>query len=142
MSQSDIMSFNKYVMPIASQELHLSDKCSWDWDWDWDWGWGWFVDTDTYNNPFKNANELKYKKYSKIVSRNLDVPSTIYEFPTIRSMKSMQNLEDMSIMYNNEDIFTKPSYNTYKAEDTDDNTCGNIVWSTIIFGICYIIISL
>jgi hypothetical protein len=135
MSQSAIMSFKKYFMPIASQELHLSDTC----------GWGWFVDTDTYNNPFKNANELKYKKYSKIFSRNLDVPSTIYEFPTIRSMKSMKNLEDMANMYETEDIFTNPSYNTYKADDTDDtddNTCNTIVWSTIIIGIYYIIVSL
>jgi hypothetical protein len=131
MSQSAIMTFKKYVMPIVSQELYLSDTSNW----------GWFVDTDTYNNPFKNANELKYKKYSKKVSMHLDIPSTIYEFPSIRSMKSITNLEDMTSMYNNEDIFTKQSADIYNSDiyNDDADTCTAIVWSTLLIGIYYII---
>ena len=50
--------------------------------------WGWFVD------PELNLNFNKYKYNTK---KYVSIPSTIQEYPKIRSLSSMTNFQDNSI---------------------------------------------
>ena len=59
-------------------------------------GWGWFVDIETNSEPIRiiQNNYFKYK-----IPKRVPVLKTIKEYPSIRSMKSMKNLHDSSMMF-------------------------------------------
>jgi hypothetical protein len=101
LSQSMLLSLKDYFMSFASNEKKISDADSW----------GWFVDIDINNGPSKNGNCLLDKKYSKIFSKDLTVLSTINELPSIRSLKSMKNLQDMTFKYEMEELYGANPYN-------------------------------
>lgn len=64
-------------------------------------GWGWFVDIELDYEPIKNLpNNNRYK-----TSQNVSIPKTIQEYPSIRSMKSMRNLHDTSMMFEMDDVY-------------------------------------
>lgn len=105
-SPSIIMSIKDYFMSYISNDIERTDS------------WGWFVDIDT-TIPFNNCAGLKLKnKYPKIFSKDLTVLSTINEFPSIRSMKSMKNLQDMTFKYEMEELYGANPYN----KDTNNDT--------------------
>ena len=55
-------------------------------------GWGWFVDIELNSQPIKFIeNNGMYKQ-----SQNVSIPEIIKEYPSIRSMKSMKNLQHTS----------------------------------------------
>jgi len=54
--------------------------------------WGWFVDPELNYCIF---NKNKYQK-NVYTSKHISIPSTIQEYPTIRSMKSINNFQDKS----------------------------------------------
>lgn len=60
-------------------------------------GWGWFVDVELNSEPIIIQ---QYKKPSQYCS----IPRTIQEYPSIRSMKSIQNLHDTSMIFEMDDI--------------------------------------
>ena len=60
-------------------------------------GWGWFVDIET------NSESTRIQKYQKTL-KNILIPETIHEYPSIRSMKSMKNLHDIHDIYKIFDI--------------------------------------
>jgi len=60
-------------------------------------GWGWFVDIELNSEP------IRIQKYHK-ASLNVSIPKTIQEYPSIRSMKSMKNLHDTSMIFEMDDI--------------------------------------
>lgn len=75
-------------------------------------GWGWFVDIELNNEPIKNLpNNNSYIRYKP--SQNISVPKTIQEYPSIRSMKSMRNLHDTSMMFEMDDNDNKHRTNKY-----------------------------
>jgi len=60
-------------------------------------GWGWFVDLDL--NSFPKSNPIKIIQNYKSSQIHLN---TIKEYPSIRSMKSMTNLNQMNNEINNQ----------------------------------------
>lgn len=105
-----MMTFKEYCMSIGVREPNLTN------------GWGWFVDIEA---NFEQINTIKYQRSSQHVS----IPKTIQEYPSIRSMKSMQNLHDTSM------IFEMDDNNKHRT-----NKYVNIVTHTIgLFGVivCY-----
>ncbi len=88
--------------------------------------WGWFIDIESNFEPIKT---IKYQTFSRHVS----ILKTIKEYPSIRSMKSMKNLHDMSMIFEMDDV-NKHRTNKYV----------NIVTHTIgLLGVivCYYFIS-
>ena len=81
---TSMMTFNKYHMTfIRNNKQHLEN------------GWGWFVDVDLNTEPVRIVqNNITYKS-----SQNRSLLKTIQEYPSIRSMKSMKNLNDTSMMF-------------------------------------------
>lgn len=80
-----MMTFNKYHMTFIknNNKQHLEN------------GWGWFVDIDLNTEPVRIVeNNIRYK-----LLQNRSVLKTIQEYPSIRSMKSMKNLNDTSMMF-------------------------------------------
>jgi hypothetical protein len=67
-------------------------------------GWGWFIDIESNSEPIKI---YRYQKTSKYVS----IPKTIPEYPSIRSMKSMKNLHDTSMIFEMDDDRTNTNIN-------------------------------
>jgi hypothetical protein len=61
-------------------------------------GWGWFIDIESNSEQIK-ISSYRYQKTSKYVS----IPKTIQEYPSIRSMKSMKNLHDTSMIFEMDD---------------------------------------
>lgn len=77
-----MMTFKEYYMAVTGiREPHLAN------------GWGWFVDIELNSEPIKKL-QTKYIRYKP--SQYL---STIKEYPSIRSMKSMRNLHDTSMIF-------------------------------------------
>lgn len=66
--------------------------------------WGWFVDLELNKNiniiAFPNTNTMKRNKYTQKI---INIPETIKEYPSIRSMKSMKNLHDSSMIFEMDD---------------------------------------
>ena len=77
--QSDVQS-STLLMP-STREQYLAN------------GWGWFVDIETGFEPLVQPPPQK-----------VPVLKTINEYPSIRSMKSMKNLHDTSMMFKIDDI--------------------------------------
>ena len=142
LSQSMLVSLKDYFMSFASNEKKISDADSW----------GWFVDIDINNGPSKNGNGLLDKKYSKIFSKDLTVLSTINELPSIRYIKSMKNLQDMTFKYEMEELYgANPYNNDTNIEYNNDINKNNKNNKTDIFntmcvigvvGLYYLIIAL
>ena len=61
--------------------------------------WGWFIDIELNSDPIRIIKYPYHYKPSKYVS----VPKTIKEYPSIRSTKSIQNLNDTSLIFKIED---------------------------------------
>ena len=91
-----MMTFREYYMSfIGIRDPHLAN------------GWGWFVDIES------NFEPIKVSKYQK-PSKNVSILKTIKEYPSIRSMKSMKNLHDTSMIFEMDDIDeTKHRTNKY-----------------------------
>ncbi len=80
-----LMTFKEYYMTfIGIRDPHLAN------------GWGWFVDIELNSEPIKTT---KYKYNRNKPSQYVSIPSTIKEYPSIRSMKSMTNLYDTSMIF-------------------------------------------
>lgn len=87
-SQS-IMSFNDYYFTfVGIKETHLAND------------WGWFIDIDLNTEPIRVPlnNYVRNKPSQHISDLN-----TIKEYPSIRSMKSMKNLHDTSMIFEMDD---------------------------------------
>lgn len=91
-------------------------------------GWGWFVDIELNAEQIMMKKKLYYKPPQCVT-----VPKTIKEYPSIRSMKSIKNLHEISMT----------------SEINDDNdkkhitNNGNIIRHTlglIAITICYFIV--
>jgi hypothetical protein len=101
------MTFNEYFIKFVKSDANLAN------------GWGWFVDIELneesskilhnrFNNSIFNKNKYRYNIHK------ISLPSTIEEYPSIRSMKSMTNLNDTSMIFQNiEDYNTKHITNNY-----------------------------
>jgi hypothetical protein len=58
-------------------------------------GWGWFIDIESSqqgNFPLTN-------KYPRQIIKHVSIPPTINEVPSIRSFKSMRNLQEESMIF-------------------------------------------
>lgn len=92
-------------------------------------GWGWFVDIELNSQPIKFIqNNGMYKQ-----SQNVSIPEIIKEYPSIRSMKSMKNLQHTS-QIDEDDI-----------KHRTNNICSTIIGHSIgiiALFICYFIIML
>jgi len=96
LTSPSMMTFREYYMSfIGIRDPHLAN------------GWGWFVDIELNSEPIRIQ---RYKKSSQFIS----IPNTIKEYPSIRSMKSMKNLHDTSMIFEMDDIDeTKHRTNKY-----------------------------
>lgn len=93
-------------------------------------GWGWFVDPElTYNYDIFNKNKYPKNVYA---SNHVSIPETIKEYPTIRSIKSINNFHDKSII----DIEIKD-----KTIKTDFNYV-NVVGVVTLVSLIYVLIVL
>lgn len=86
---SPSMTFREYYMSFISiKESQLTN------------GWGWFVDTELNSEPILIPTNNRYRS-----TQYVSIPKTIKEYPSIRSMKSMNNLHDTSMIFQmDEDI--------------------------------------
>jgi len=74
-----MMTFKEYYMQfICVNDSNLTN------------GWGWFVDIELNTEPIRIIQQNRYK---------MKIPTTIKEIPSIRSMKSMKNLHDASMIF-------------------------------------------
>jgi hypothetical protein len=78
-----LMTFNEYYNSFMGIKDPLLEN-----------GWGWFVDIELNSQPVKIIKNNRYKSSQKML-----IPTTIQEYPSIRSMKSMKNLQDTSLMF-------------------------------------------
>jgi len=77
-----MMTFRDYYMRfICVNDLNLTNE------------WGWFVDIELNDEP-TNPIKMPYYMYN-----NRSIPSTIKEYPRIRSIKSLSNLNDTSMIF-------------------------------------------
>lgn len=113
-----MMTFKDYYMTfIGIKEPYLAN------------GWGWFVDIELNSEPIRVNTSNKYKPFQYI-----SVLKTIHEYPSIRSMKSMKNLHDTSMIFEMDDYDMKHRTNSFNF--------GNLITHTLgIIGIvvCYFI---
>jgi hypothetical protein len=85
-SSSSMMTFKEYYMSFSGiRDQHLAN------------GWGWFVDIEL------NSESIRIPRYQK-PSQYVSIPKTIQEYPSIRSMKSMKNLHDTSMIFDMDDV--------------------------------------
>lgn len=112
-----MMTFKEYYMSFIDKEPYLAN------------GWGWFVDIELDYEPITITKPYNHYKSSHYVS----IPKTIKEYPSIRSMKSMKNLHDTSMIFDmDEDLVNNRS----------NNNCLNILTHTLGFiglVLCYFI---
>jgi hypothetical protein len=112
-----MMTFKEYYMSfIGSKDPHLAN------------GWGWFVDIELDSEPVRKIYPSSYYNPSKYVSG----PKTIQKYPSIRSMKSMQNFHDSSMIFEMDDDDNKHR----------TNNCNNVniiihMLGLILLVICY-----
>jgi hypothetical protein len=89
-------------------------------------GWGWFVDIELNEEPIRVVQN-KYKRSNKYIS----IPKPIKEYPSIRSMKSMRNLHDTSMIFEmDEDDNLKHRTNNYSL------VCANLI-GIVALALCY-----
>lgn len=92
-------------------------------------GWGWFVDIES------NSEQIKHRQ-NNYFTQNVSMLKTIKEYPSIRSMKSMKNLHDTSLMFQiDEDVDKK-----YRENNICSIMIGHIVGIISLFICFYIII--
>jgi len=117
LTSSSVMSFKDYyIKSINLKNINFSDD------------WGWFIDIES-NYP--DTNKL-FSKYRKETQNIINIPQTINELPSIRSLKSMRNLyDDLIILKIDEDLV---KYNKYKRI----NYIIHSVCILGIIGVCYI----
>jgi len=84
-------------------------------------GWGWFIDIELSAEP-KRLKKLNYNKPSQHVT----VLKTIKEYPSIRSMKSMSNLQDSSMLFDMDEVDYKHRTNNKKIIRLITHTIGII----------------
>jgi hypothetical protein len=111
-----MMSFKEYYMSFMGiREPYLAN------------GWGWFVDIESNAEHIRAINSPYKHRPSKYVL----IPKTIKEYPSIRSMKSMSNLHDTSMIFEMDD--------DSKHRTNNSNYSNIIVHSIGIIGltICY-----
>lgn len=83
-----MMTFKEYYMSFMAIKVpHFAND------------WGWFVDIELNSEPIRQIKPFYGYKPSRYVS----VPETIREYPSIRSMKSMKNLHDTSMIFEMDD---------------------------------------
>lgn len=93
-----MMTFKEYYMSfIGVKDPHLTN------------GWGWFIDIESNTEPIRKIKPSYYYK----PSRHVSVPKTIQEYPSIRSMKSMSNLHDTSMIFEMDDDIKHSTNNCY-----------------------------
>ncbi len=97
--------------------------------------WGWFVDPELNYSMF---NKNKYQK-NVYTSKHISIPSTIQEYPTIRSMKSINNFQDKSFETDNHEDF-KHKMNT--RTNTRTSMYVNIIGLVTLISLMYILIIL
>lgn len=112
-----MISYKDYYMNyIGTKETNLDN------------GWGWFIDLELNSEPLK-LNTYR-KKYTKII-----YPKTIKEFPNIRSMKSISNFNDQSMVFEMDEEINHRTNNNLIY-------CLNYLLRFIGFMVCYYIIIL
>ena len=83
--QSRSRSFQEYYIKVVEiKESYIGN------------GWGWFVDLDLKSMSISKSSPIK------IIQNYKSSLTTINEYPSIRSMKSMTNLHEMNNEMNNE----------------------------------------
>ena len=91
--------------------------------------WGWFIDLElnvNTNTNINNTNMIKRFKSSKYIS----VPETIKEVPSIRSIKSINNLHDNFM------IFEMDNDDEYKNKTTITSyLCGALIVAMCCLGL-------
>ena len=88
---TSMLTFKDYHMRfIGIKDPHLAN------------GWGWFVDIELNSEPIRMIEP----SYHYTPSQYVTLPKTIKEYPSIRSMKSMKNLHDTSMLFeiDNDDV--------------------------------------
>jgi hypothetical protein len=98
-SQSMMTFKDYYISFISSKEHSLTND------------WGWFVDIEKNSETIKNKYYFKSKFKS---SRFIAVPQTIKEHGSIRSMKSMDNLQEPELIFEMEEEEYKHRTNKVK----------------------------
>jgi len=91
---SSMMTFREYYMKF----IGVNDPCLTN-------GWGWFVDIELNSEPIKINNNNQKFHHQKYIhsSKYTAIPKTIKEYPSIRSMKSLNNLYNTSMMFEMDD---------------------------------------
>jgi len=114
-----MMTFNEYYNSfVCIKESYLTKE------------WGCFVDIES-----NNESTIKIHKYYAKPSRYVSIPKTIKEYPSIRSMKSFNNLNDTSMIFEME-------------EDNSKHRTNNIIsliphaFGLIGLVLCYFVIAL
>jgi hypothetical protein len=90
-------------------------------------GWGWFVDLELNSEPIKITNS-HFNRYKPL--KYISVLNTIKEYPSIRSMKSITNLNDVSMKFEMDKDFNKNITNNITLCII---TVGTIVIAAIIY---------
>ena len=88
--------------------------------------WGWFVDIEA--NNYNGISRL-HNKYPKQIVRNINIPSTIKEIPSIKSVNSIHDLKDSSMIFEMDEDYYKRIYNK------KTKISGNTINIFCIFGI-------
>lgn len=115
-----MMTFKDYYMRFNGiRDPHLAN------------GWGWFVDIELNSEPIRMINP----SYHYIPSQYVTLPKTIKEYPSIRSMKIMKNLQDTSMLFEIDDDDVKHRTNNFSYCNIITHTFGLIG----IIIICYFI---
>ena len=118
---SSMMTFKEYNMKfIGIKDPQLAN------------GWGWFVDIESNLESIKHRQN-NYFRYKPLV--NVSMPETIKEYPSIRSMKSMKNLHDKSLMFQIDEDDDKKHRTNKKCSSIIGHSVGVIA----LFICCYII---
>ena len=101
-----IMSLKDYFISILSiNDSKITDE------------WGWFIDIE-YNNSVSPL--FKNNKYNKNISRYVFKPSTINENIGVRSLKSIDNLYNTSLMFEMDEDYETETENKNKKTS---NSC-------------------
>ena len=64
-------------------------------------GWGWYIDLEINDNILPNRNKF-YNKATK----HVNIPPTIKEIPSVRSIKSMKNIQESLMFEMDEDYYS------------------------------------
>jgi hypothetical protein len=101
-----IMSLKEYFISIfETNDSKFTDE------------WGWFIDIE-YNNSVSSL--FKNNKYNKNISKYVFKPSTINENIGIRSLKSIDNLYNTSLMFEMDEDYENENENKNKKTS---NSC-------------------